>query len=195
MFNFLRSFNLMWITSDSHQLCDIDRSCFFCNVRSSFLRLRKRREKGIKSIKLNEYVSQLFKYTSNLGWNWNENKGNLPLFIEKTIQLVMESECTITSKIMNPKDQYQKEVRANEENKNMIFKVDLDDDKVDEEVFTMKDLIQRALKGHNYAFEEEKCMMLHISRPCTVNIRESEEFQGFKISYKSHSLIYITDIA
>ena len=50
----------------------------------------------------------------------------------------------------------------------------------------MKDLIQKPLKGQNFVFEEEKCLMLHISRPCTVNMIESEELQGFKISYKSH---------
>ena len=98
---------------------------------------------------MNEYVSQLFKYTSSLCWDWNENKGNLPLLIEKTIQLVIESEPCISSKILTPKNQCQKEIRVNEENETMIFKINLEDPNVDEEVYSMKDLMQKALKGWN----------------------------------------------
>ena len=48
--NSLRSFNFLWISTDYHELCSKDQNCFFCNMRSSCLRLRQMREKGPRSL-------------------------------------------------------------------------------------------------------------------------------------------------
>ena len=77
---------------DSHKLCDISQSCFFCNMRSSSLRLRQYREKGPKSLQINEFVCQLFQYSSNLGWDWELNANDMLSFIENTIQLLLRNE-------------------------------------------------------------------------------------------------------
>ena len=44
--NFFRSFNLLWISRTSHSLCSLDKSCFFCNMRSACLRLRQCRQRA-----------------------------------------------------------------------------------------------------------------------------------------------------
>ena len=59
LINFFRSFNFLWISTDSHWLCSVPQECFFCYMRSTCLRLRKEREKGPKMVQLNEFVNQL----------------------------------------------------------------------------------------------------------------------------------------
>ena len=56
LLNFFRSFNFMWISSNFHVLCCSDQTCFFCNMRSSCIRLRQVREKGPRWLKPNEYT-------------------------------------------------------------------------------------------------------------------------------------------
>ena len=47
LMNFFRSFNITWLSSDYHKLCCVDEECFFCYIRSSFLRLRQEQEGGV----------------------------------------------------------------------------------------------------------------------------------------------------
>ena len=53
LMNFFRSFNFSWLFSEDHKLCWLDEECFFCNMRSMFLRLRQGRVKGPFLLKLN----------------------------------------------------------------------------------------------------------------------------------------------
>ena len=46
LINFLRSLNHLWLFSKEHSLCTLDASCYFCHLRSTFLRLRIEREKA-----------------------------------------------------------------------------------------------------------------------------------------------------
>ena len=60
--NFLRSFVFLWKLSTNHPKCDFNTkhkelNCFFCNVRSSLLRLNVKRMKGPKSLKPYEFIS------------------------------------------------------------------------------------------------------------------------------------------
>ena len=174
LFNFLRSFNLLWLLSENHHMCNIEKSCFFCTTRSSFLRLRRRREKGLKCIKLNEYVSQLYQYDDNLGWKWKENSEYISLFIKKTFTLLIEAEPSISSKILLPLLPNQSEGDLNEAVNEIIFHVEIDVDEAANKVFTMKDLIQMALCGQKCLLEEDKCLIIQMSNPCTVNLTESE---------------------
>ena len=87
LINFFRSFNFLWICMEQHTLCNIEQSCFFCNMRSSCLRLRQLREKGPRCLKLNEFICQLDKYVSILKWDWTSSNENLKTFIENTLKL------------------------------------------------------------------------------------------------------------
>ena len=88
MINFIRSFNFLWITRDTHWMCHISQDCFFCSLRSSCLRLRQEREKGPKTLQLNEYVNQLHQYNSLLGYNWMDDSNSISSFVENTLTLV-----------------------------------------------------------------------------------------------------------
>ena len=87
LINFLRSFNFIWIALKCHSLCVIDESCFFCNIRSSFLRLRLERKKGPFLIKLNEFICHIDQYQSVLEFDFMQNMDDLVTCIEKTLQL------------------------------------------------------------------------------------------------------------
>ena len=91
LLTFFRSFDFVWENIDWHNLCKFsssEESCFFCHIRSSGLRLNGERGRGPKSLKINEFVSQLGKYKSFLGWDWSVNANNLPVFIRNTFSLL-----------------------------------------------------------------------------------------------------------
>ena len=67
--NFLRSLNTLWLSSSRHRLCKVEAGCFYCHIRSSFLRLRLERQKGPFALKLNEFVCQIGRYESELNFN------------------------------------------------------------------------------------------------------------------------------
>ena len=54
--NFFRSQNTLWIDTQKHFLCDSNQSCFFCNMRSSCLRIRQERVNGPKCLHVNEFT-------------------------------------------------------------------------------------------------------------------------------------------
>ena len=51
---FFRSYNFIWKALTCHQLCTTD--CFFCNMRSTCLRLNAQRGRGPKSLKIMEFI-------------------------------------------------------------------------------------------------------------------------------------------
>ena len=87
LINFFRGFEFLWSASSGHCLCIPDhkqpeQNCFFCNLRSSCLRLSVKRTKGPKNLKLVEFISQLVHY-QDLDWNWRSDGDDLVGFIEK----------------------------------------------------------------------------------------------------------------
>ena len=88
MMNFLRSFDLLWELNDAHNLCSFKENCFFCHMRSSFLRLTEERTMGPKGKKLNEIVSQLGQYEQKLYIHWRSLLTNVPLLVENTMKLL-----------------------------------------------------------------------------------------------------------
>ena len=101
LINFVRSFNLLWVSTQEHLLCALDQSCFFCNIRSSCLRLRQERKKGPRSIKVNEFVCQLRQY----GPDWRLCAADTNIFIEKTLSLIVSSCVSISSKFLKVKEE------------------------------------------------------------------------------------------
>jgi len=73
LMNFFRSFNVSWLSSKDHKLCWLDEECFFCNLRSMFLRLRQERIKGPFLLKLNEFVCSISKYEEILEYSFMDN--------------------------------------------------------------------------------------------------------------------------
>ena len=129
LINFLRSFNFLWISTDSHWLCTINQACFFCYMRSSCLRLRATRGRGPKSLKLIEFTSQLNQYQSLLGWNWRESATDMVKFIENTMRLIHKRE-PISSYLCLANDDCQ---LCKEDISDCVLKVDIE--KNDEEHF------------------------------------------------------------
>ena len=77
--NFFRSLNILWISTKEHKLCGLDQNCFFCNIRSSCLRVRQERGTGPEILKVNEYTCQLQQY----GSNWRASISDMPTFIKE----------------------------------------------------------------------------------------------------------------
>ena len=84
-------------------------------MRSSCLKLRKPREKGPRSLKSYEYICQLDKYESVLGWSWKSSKVDPVKFIENTLKLLMKSELSIPSHIIMPNYQCKNPVKKDED--------------------------------------------------------------------------------
>ena len=140
LFNFMRSFNFLWISMDHHLLCNMDQACFFCNMRSSCLRLRQTREKGPKGLQLKEFVSHLSQYDSKLGWNWKTKMDDVPKFIEKTLELMMKSGPDIRSHFAMPLNTQ----HHNEEGKDgFIIRVNLDSNQDGEQTLSIEEILNK----------------------------------------------------
>ena len=191
--NFLRSFNFLWISSSSHWLCTLSQSCFFCYIRSSCLRLRKERFKGPKMLQLNEFVNQLDQYVSFLGWDCLENSTDLPSFIDNTLRLIHRREnfCSV----FHLGDDHCEECKK--ENDFAIIKIKTEKQNSDDEGLEIREIIQKALQERNQNKEcihklildaniEETCLILHLSKPVSINISDGSSYHGMRVSYRSH---------
>ena len=92
LINFLRSFNNIWLLSKDHPICDLDKNCLFCSIRSSCVRIRKERTSGPKSLKVSEFTNQLFQ----LGEDWRAHSRNLKNFIRLTVNLLIKSDLRLS---------------------------------------------------------------------------------------------------
>ena len=189
----LRSFNFLWISTEYHGLCSFDQNCFLCNMRSSCLRLRQMREKGPRSIKLTEFVSQLNQYESVLQWNWRDNLEDLPTFLEKTLELITKSEIKTSVSFVHREIQCENCKKDTNDQSNFIFTVDIEE----QQEITIKSLLEKALvrNGQEQCVHrlidledlENKCIILLLSKPTSINIYDRECFNGVDTYYNSHS--------
>ena len=185
LINFVRSFNFLWISTDSHWLCSLHQECFFCYMRSTCLRLRKEREKGPKMVQLNEFVNQLFQYESLLGWNWRESATDMAKFIENTIRLIHKRE-TISPYLFLTDDDCQ---LCKEDISDCILKVDIEQKGNEVQVLTINELIQHAITKRNQIRKcchvsrklDETCFIIQLPSPASINILEKEDFNGVSI--------------
>ena len=143
LLTFFRSFNSLWISLDKHALCNVDHSCFFCHMRSSCLKLRKPREKGPRGLKCYEYICQLDKYESELGWNWKSSNIDLAQFIENTLKLLMKNELSISTNIISTN--YQCKNQEKEDSIPLFFKMN-----PGQILFTMKDVVYEAILQQSF---------------------------------------------
>ena len=92
LMNFFRSFNVLWLCSEDHNLCWLDEECFFCHIRSSILRLRQKREKGPFLLKMSEFICLISKYDDILNFCLVANLIEIEQCIEYTMRLVYHYE-------------------------------------------------------------------------------------------------------
>ena len=90
LMNFFRSFNVSCLPSKDHNLCWLDEECFFCNLRSMFLRLRQERVKGPFLLKLTEFVWNISKYEEVLDYTLMNNLVEIEQNIEHTFKLIFQ---------------------------------------------------------------------------------------------------------
>ena len=197
---FFKSFNFVWETIDWHNLCrykSLEESCFFCHMRSSCLRLNGERLKGPKSLKINEFVSQLDKYKTFLGWDWNLNANNLPIFIRNTFSLLQiyekkipvlfglqneDEECKICKKLPNLPSSIVYQVDTS-----VILKANKD---VSINVL-LAHLVRNSAsnncckKTKKFKSSKTRCILMELSNPLLLSIPDSEEYEGNKIIINS----------
>ena len=92
MISFFRSFQFLWLSFDKHSLCAVEDSCFFCNIRSSILRVNETRVKGPLSLKIYEFISQVGKYEEFFNSILINNLLNIEECIEWTLKLISQKE-------------------------------------------------------------------------------------------------------
>ena len=189
--NFLRSFNFLWISPEYHCLCSSVDSCSFCHMRSSFLRLRKEREKGPRSLKLNEFISVLNQYDSILQWDWRTNLANLSKFIENTLRLLTNDEKRLETLFIGSTDQCEECYQDKQSTEKFIIKIDPGLLTKQDQVVSIKDLVLEVLRKRDlskccHSVFDSKCVILELSLPTSINILDNEEFNGLSTSYKSH---------
>ena len=168
-------------------MCNLDESCFFCNLRSSCLRLRQIREKGPRSLKVNEYICQLEQYEKKLEWNWRDDKADIFSFVENTFKLLMLSEINLSSQFINSGN-FCQNCTPNDERISLRARID-----VSPAVPGIKDIVNLALTQAGICQEckkfdnlEDKCMVIQLSQPVSVNLNDQEIQNGAQIVYKSH---------
>ena len=106
LINFFRNCDFLWNSMSSHSLCEFNQkelgnNCFFCHMRSSCIRLNFPRSKGIKSLKLVEFTSQMPQYEAQ-GMDWKANCKDIKGFIANTLRLLKWSENKVSSLVGFP---------------------------------------------------------------------------------------------
>ena len=180
--SFFRGFSSIWKLFENHKLCPESSTnpCFFCHMRSTFLRLVSSRGRGPKSLKVVEVISQLDQYQTHLGWNWKENIGNTPAFIENSLKLLNRCENQIQDvfglpDLMCVKCKKTKELpkelaylfkTSNITNKTISLKNCIDD------MISKEDTNQCCQENWKFSSCREKCIILHFSQPVSIHVDE-----------------------
>ena len=188
---FFRGLSLLWERLADHKLClssEIFHDCFFCYMRSSCLRLSAKRGRGPKSLKIVEFISQLNQYLTILGWNWRDNHGDVPSFIEKTFQLLRKYEHRIVTFIGLPDGYCQKCRKITRSPNSLVFEVNTPTLTSPQDPLDINYLIDVLIRGNclnmcciknmRFADSEENYLILKLSNPISLDLKKSEEIYG-----------------
>ena len=200
LLNFFRNCDFLWKSMSNHSLCQFDQkdsesNCFFCNMRSSCLRLNSPRAKGPKSLKLVEFTSQMFHY-ENQGWNWREKCDEINHFIGNTLKLLKRNENHILSFLGFPSghcNQCQMQFALKSK---YIYEVQTKNTEIVSNKTTIKEILQQFLISNGskkccmefmkLENKQMKYVIFEFSSPIDININTSETLWGKRIEYKSH---------
>ena len=102
--NFFRSLTCLWEFLTFHPLCsrNLEVKCYLCHMRSSCLRLNKKRQMGPKTLKMIEMVSELNQLRSILGWSWKNEIDDITKFIKNVLSLLQYHELYVSNLFGNP---------------------------------------------------------------------------------------------
>ena len=102
--------------------------------------------KGPRSLKLNEFASQLGQYESKLGWNWRDGQNDLMMFIRNTLKLLVRYEKKVSSVYGFPKGQCSKCRKFMKMEKRCIFEVNSEEYNLASLPVTVEHLITDLIK-------------------------------------------------
>ena len=192
LISFVRSFNFLWIACRSHPLCFIGVACFFCNIRSSVLRLRQERNKGPFLLKLNEFICHIDQYESKSKFNFLENLYDIQACINNTLQLI---------NLDVDLGQFFSFRRAcckgsSNDEKEFILNVQFEDHQ-GKNSYDLLDVVTRSLVFINMnksccknviQFEdlEDQCLIINFHKKEAIDISDKKLSNGFELSYRSH---------
>ena len=165
---------------------------FFCNLRSSFLRLSAERKKGPKSLKLYEFVFQLFRY-EKLHWNWQLQKHDVAVFIANTMKLLRRDENSISS-AFNPLSGSCQDCKET-----VLIKAkyihEMNSVKLKEEYVCMTEIVVKLCEPYSSQCcsnsmrllnSPVKSLVILFSHPVDINIFPSKNLWGKRLKYLSH---------
>ena len=195
LMNFFRNCDFLWNSMSCHSLCqfdqkDLNKNCFFCSTRSSFIRLNSTRSKGIKSIKLVEFVSQMPQYEAQC-MDWKSNCEDLTVFVANTLRLLKRSEIKISSLVGFPSG-YCQQCHMNLSIKTRYIY------QMDTSMIASETNIKDILKQFIYSNGKEKCcaelmtltsknkkfLIFEFSKPVSLDIASEAALWGKTIEYK-----------
>ena len=197
--NFLRSIRCIWRKAD-HLMCAFGLAknispCFFCLIRSSCLRLSNRGQKGPKSLKPYEALSQLDQFERNGGDQWKNISKDMPTFIEETLKLLCLSNiCTkqifdplyLVCNVCNKSDSTFPEeiIKINSEKISSLGPISV-------EYILNKYINDQNLFSCNHELKidlktKEKLIVFSFSNPIVVRIKETILFGGKCWKYQTH---------
>ena len=194
LITFFRSFDHVWKSLNFHKLCSskqTDKNCFFCYMRSSCLRISSVRGRGPKSLKINEFTSQLDQYQSLLGWNWCDNAANIPTFIKNTLKLLEIYEKKMSSLYEISDQQCPACNQIKSFSNQLIHQVDTSDLLKEKENVNLKCLINALMKKNtasqccleNMFFKKpvKRWIVLELSHPVCIHPSTSDLVCGRKL--------------
>ena len=192
LMNFFRSFNVSWLSSVDHTLCWLDEECFFCNLRSMFLRLRQERIKGPYLLKLNEFICSISKYEEVLDYTLMNNLLEIEQNIEHTFKLIFlyrkSSPFFSTSQIyctncLRGLDKYVLNVVLEECHRSKTLTLD---ELLRLSIETLKKKRSCCQDKMKLEYFEDKYVTVNLSCVSSIDIQDINNISGYQISYRSH---------
>ena len=146
-------------------------------------------------MKINDFSSQLNQYHHLLGWNWQEDATDTPIFIKKTLNLLNMSENKISELFGLPDQQCKICKKTLTYPNEFIHYVDTSHLLSEEEDVNAKTLMDILMKENrinkcckeNISFKDsiQKCIILELSHPVPINLTKLEALQGRKLILSS----------
>ena len=147
-------------------------------MRSSCLRIRQERLKGPKSLKVNEYTSQLNQY----GSDWKPFASDLIRFVEMTVDLLIKSDASVSSKFL--------QIPKKTKNCDLYSVIHVDIDGQDGPLH-ITDLVEETLNEYKSSLDvQNKYVVIKLSKPNSINILTDSKInlkgELYHVDYKAH---------
>ena len=193
--NFFRGFDFIWKTVNNHSMCNLRKlekgfkNCFYCVMRSACLRLSNRGNRGPKSLKPYEVISQI----GQLNVAELDNVSVVKL-IENSISLLTQFEPEIVRKMGSFKISCEgcKEIdMCSEEG---VTKINTENYSSDQ-FYSIEQIISSSSKRNEHKSCQNKNLVFHsdenvvifsFSKPVNLTVQKISKLWGNEFVYKSH---------